>query len=115
MANQGSVDHLISLSVSNTVLDVSNFPTYIATIEAANPSVAVSYLQIFWKASGSVTLGTTVPDVVIPLLGTGGAVIPFQGEGWKTRGTAWSIAATTTRTGSTAGVSPVDLVIWKKN
>ena len=112
MANQGAVDHLISAEVAGTAVAMSNVPTYIDTIELMNTTAAVAYLQVFWVASGSVTPGTTVPDVVIGLPASGGAVLHFEGEGWKTRGTAWSAIATTTRTGSTGAA--VSVTVWKK-
>lgn len=108
----GAVDHFKSAQVGSTVVAGSNVPTYIGTMELANTTAAMAYLQIFWAASGDVVLGTTVPDVVIPLPASGGAVLNFEGEGWKTHGTAWSMAGTTTRTGNTQAL--IDVVIWKK-
>jgi len=112
MANPGAVDHLISAAVAGTAVAMSNQPTYIATLEFMNTTAAAAYVQIFWVASGSVTPGTTVPDVVIGLPASGGAVLHFEDEGWKTRGTAWSMIATTTRTGSTG--AEVSVTVWKK-
>ena len=113
MANQGSCDHFLSVAVTGTAAAVSNLPAYIGLMEVFNNTAAIAYLQIFWKAVGSVTPGTTVPDVVIPLPASGGVVLPFPGEGWRTRGTDWSICSTTTRTGAISAAT--DLVIWKKN
>lgn len=112
MASQGAVDHLISAEVAGTAVAMSNVPTYIATLELANTTAAMAYVQIFWLASGSVTPGTTVPNVVIGLPASGGAVLQFGDEGWKTLGTAWSMIATTTRTGSTGAA--VSVTVWKK-
>lgn len=107
------VTHFKSVEAGGTVLVGDNVPTYIATLEFANTTAAMAYVQIFWKAASDVTLGTTVPDVVIGLPASGGAVLHFEGEGWRTMGTAWSFAATTTRTGLTAALTSV--TIWKKN
>lgn len=109
----GSVDHFASLAVTGTAQEVSNLPAYIAVLELFNNTAAPAYFQVFWKAVGSVVVGTTVPDMVLPMPASGGAVIPFYGEGLKTRGTAWTIASTTTRTGAVSAAC--DIVIWKKN
>lgn len=113
MANQGSVSHLISAEVGSSKTDMSNQPTYVAVLELMNTTAAAAYLQIFWKAASAVTLGTTVADVVIGLPASGGAVLEFPGEGWKTGGTAWSVAGTTTRTGNTQAL--ISVTCWKKN
>lgn len=113
MANHGSIDQMVSLAVNGTVQDVSNMPTYIANFTALAETAAITYIQIFWDAAASVTVGTTVPDVVIALPASGGVALNFEGEGWKTRGTAWSIASTTTRAG--AGTLASSVTIWKKN
>ena len=113
MANCGAVDHLLSVEVAGTVTNVdANNPSYVSVMELANTTAAIAYLQVFWKAAGSVTLGTTVPDVVIGLPASGGAVLHFEDEGWKTRGTAWSIAGTTTRGGLTGAA--ISVTIWRK-
>jgi hypothetical protein len=112
MAGAGNSEHAFSSEVAGTVLLVSNQPMYISTVEYLNTTAAIAYLQIFWKAVADVTIGTTTPDVVIGLPASGGAVIPFADGGWKTRGTSFSIAATTTRTGLTGAA--VSVTIWKK-
>ena len=109
----GSLTHLLSVQVGSGKADVSENPTYVGHIHVSNTTAAIAYLQIFWKAAASVTLGTTIPDVVLPVPASGGFFGPFIGEGWRTGGTAWSIAGTTTRTGNSAAL--LDVVIWKKN
>jgi hypothetical protein len=112
MANPGAVDILYSAAVGGTVLDVSNVPAYISNYHIGNTTAAVAYLQIFWKAAASVTLGTTVPDVVLLIPASGGATQCFEDEGWKTRGTAFSVAGTTTRSGLTAAI--LEVTLFKK-
>ncbi len=64
-----------------------------------NTTAAVAYVQIFNVASGSVTLGTTTPDISIGIPASGGVTVNFdKGIAF---GTAISYACTTTRTGST--------------
>lgn len=65
-----------------------------------NPNSAVSYLQVFDVASGSVTVGTTAPTYVIGIPANGTANIEYS-LGIK-HATALTVAATTTATGSTA-------------
>lgn len=100
------------LQFSDTVTTIDNVPTYIGVLVATNTTAAAAYIQIFYKASGSVTLGTTVADAVIPLPASGGVSIPFPDCGWLTSGTSWSVAGTTTATGSTAAIC--NLSIWRK-
>lgn len=101
-----------SAQVGSTVATVSQTPSIIGNIVLLNTTAAVAYLQIFWLAAGSVTLGTTVPNVVIPLPASGGIALDYGDQGWLTRGTgAWSIAGTTTRTGNTQAL--IDVTIWK--
>ena len=103
--------HHTSLAISNTVTTISDSPTEIGMIEVGNTTAAVAYIQIFWLASGSVTLGTTVANATLIVPASGGIVLPFDG-GWKTGGTAWSIASTTTATGNTAAAQYI--TIWRR-
>lgn len=98
--------------VGSTVVQVSAVPSLIGNIVLLNTTAAKAYLQIFWLASGSVTLGTTAPAVVIPLPANGGIALNYGDMGWLTRGTGpWSIAGTTTRTGNTEAL--IDVTVWK--
>lgn len=84
-------------------------------IIAENANTSVIYLQMFNKLSASVTVGTTTPDDVIPLpagnSSTDPAVIeiPFPKVSY---GTGLTIAATTTRTGSTNPGTAIPLTIY---
>ena len=105
------IAHHISTAITGTVIAGSDVPTDIAMIEVGNTTAAIAYIQIFWLAAGSVTLGTTAPNAVIPVPASGGVVLPFDG-GWKTGGTAWSMASTTTATGSTNAAQFI--TIWRR-
>lgn len=107
------VTKLLSAQIGGTVVVGDINPTYIDSMVLVNTTAALAYVQIFWVAAASVTLNSTVPDVVIPLPPSGGAVLHFGDGGWKTLGTAWSLACTTTRTGSSAAL--VDVTIWKRH
>ncbi len=104
------IKHEFSAAVT-TVAEVSKTPSLIALMELANTTGAMAYLQIFWKASADVVLGTTVPNAVIALPPNGGAVLPFEEPGWATNGTAWSIAGTTDR--GNAVTAAISVTIWK--
>lgn len=65
-----------------------------------NPNSSVSYIQVFNVASGSVTLGTTAPTMVVPI--PPGAAANVEWANGIAYGTAISFAATTTATGNTA-------------
>ncbi len=108
----GGLAFLKYASVGSTKTDFNNVSDYIGVIECANTTAAAAYLQIFWKAASAVTLGTTVADAVIALPASGGAVISFPDQGWKTMGSAWSMAGTTTATGNTEAL--INVSVWRK-
>jgi hypothetical protein len=81
--------------------------TFGGFINLFNPNTATTYIQVFNKASGSVTVGTTTPDFVITLPGIASASGTGSDRNLEiTCGLAMStgitVAATTTATGSTA-------------
>jgi len=67
-------------------------------VVAYNSNTADAFVQLFDTAAGSVTVGTTPPIYVIPVLGQGSSVIDF--EGTFPFGTAITYACTTTATGN---------------
>lgn len=76
-----------------------------------NPNATVAYIQVF-DVAGAVTLGTTRPNLVIPVPPTSGANIEF-GKGIAFAN-AIKIAATTTDSGSTApGTGLTVTVVYK--
>ncbi len=92
-------DMLFDATADETVADVSTVPTRVHAVHIANGDAAVRYLQLFNLANGDVTLGTTTPDVVIPLATSGVHHIDMSDAPYFT--VACSYAVTTTATGST--------------
>ncbi len=74
-----------------------------------NNTAAIAYVQVFNKGTGSITLGSTAPDWVIPVPanGTTGAGNNFMIPLGVSHSTAISVACTTTRTGSTTAACDV--------
>lgn len=71
-----------------------------------NPNTAVTFIQVFNKASANVTVGSTTPDFVIALPGVASANATGVAANWETTvgiamSTGITVAATTTATGST--------------
>ncbi len=106
----GSFDTIFSASVTGTKVQVSATPVDIGAYHMLNNAAAITYVQVFYKLAADVTVGTTTPDAVIPLPTSGGATLNFEGKGWRTRGPL-TLAATTTRTGSSTAT--VDVTLWK--
>jgi hypothetical protein len=77
-----------------------------------NPNSSVAYCQIFNATTGSVTLGTTTPDLALAIPATSGANLEVSNG--LTFATAISFACTTTRTGSTGPSSTIDYNWWYK-
>lgn len=102
MENRGAY----SASNTGTKAEVSAVPVRIGSIILYNTTAAVAYLQIFCTPAASVTVGTTAPNWVIPMPATGGLTLTFP-DGWSLGGTGLTIAATTTRTGSTGATTDV--------
>lgn len=97
-------------SITNTVTQVKSSLGQVYGWHIFNPNAATVYVQFFNTANGSVTLGTTTPviSIGIPASGAIQAVWPI-GLGFNT---AINVAVTTTRAGSTAPASSVDLNIF---
>jgi hypothetical protein len=79
---------------------------------AYNPNSSVAYIQVFDVASGSVTLGTTAPDMIFGIPATSGANLEITNG--VNMGTAITLACTTTATGSSAPSTGLDLTIFFK-
>jgi hypothetical protein len=93
--------------LSTTVFSIKSSAGWLGKAQCDNPNTGEVFLQIFNVASGSVTLGTTVPTDILPLE-------PGLNNGWVMAlpgvqyGTAMSAAVTTTPTGSTAPTTTVN-------
>lgn len=83
-----------------TVRDIHARPCKLHSIHLVNGDAgSVRYVQLFDAASGDVTLGTTSPDLVVPIGEGDTHHIEFATP--VRFGTACSFAVTTTPTGST--------------
>lgn len=98
-------------AVAGTVVAVKDAPAAIFSLSLTNTTAATAYLQIFFKKSTEVTLGTTVADLVIRLKSNAGSGdirdIAFDDGVGKPGGTGLSIAGTTTPTNSTGAAISV--------
>jgi hypothetical protein len=100
-----------SASVNATKAEVdANNAVRVFGIVLLNNVAAIGYLQMFFKPAASVTVGTTTPDMVIPLPSSGGLTLSFP-DGWLLGGSGLTLAGTTTRTGSTNNAIDVVLVM----
>jgi|JI10StandDraft_1071094.scaffolds.fasta_scaffold1814509_2 hypothetical protein len=109
------IDSKRNIGVTNTVIDLCTAPTttpgyhFHGWLVDNIPNVAATYIQLFKAPASSVTLGSTVADFVIPVGGSSS-----QGFGFESGiifPTGLSGAATTTKSGSTAPVTAVDVTI----
>lgn len=74
-----------------------------------NDDNAARFMQIFDKLTADVTIGTTVPDMVIQIAADTTSSFPFEDAVFQT---GFIFAITTTRTGSTSGTaSDVTIVV----
>lgn len=73
-----------------------------------NNTAAIAYIQVFNALAASVTLGSTTPDYVLPLPPSSGATLAL--DLGIAHGTGITVAATTTRGGSTTAAC--DVVMW---
>lgn len=97
---------------TNAMQSVCSAACTVFTVETSNSVATLCYLQGFNVASGSVTLGTTVPDYVLIIQATAqmaSAQPPTRGVAFST---AFSYAVTTTRNGSTACGATTDVVVY---
>lgn len=108
MVGIGKTRSLYSASVAGTKAEVIATDVDIAGYHLLNETAAVAYVQVFYKLAAAVTVGTTTPDVVIPLPASGGATMKFEGKGWRIP-TALTLAATTTSGGATGAACFITL------
>lgn len=100
-------------SLTSTKAQVKGSAGTLYGITAVNNGSALAYIQVFNKASASVTVGTTAPDYVVPVpapsSGTAGAGIREEYALGMAFGTGITVACTTTRTGSTSATCDVNV------
>jgi hypothetical protein len=105
---QGSGGNSIySGAVTNTATQVKSGAGQVYGYDIHNPNASIVYLQFFDTAVGSVTVGSTTPKFVLGIPANGRAAIEWPNGIQHT--TAIVIAATTTRGGSTAPGTAVDV------
>lgn len=92
-------------ALSTTVQTVNGSSATLDLIHCENPANAATFLQIF-NVAGTVTLGSTVPDLSFSMPASGG-VLSLVGTNIFFRN-AIKIAATTTATGSSAPATAID-------
>lgn len=102
----GAASSAYSAAVGGTVVNIdANKGITIKDLVLVNNTAALAYLQIFGKAAADVTLGTTTPTHVIPMLASGGLSLPDLNL--KIGGPACSIACTTGRANAVAATTDV--------
>lgn len=97
---------------TSTVRDVSQSQSLFLGFDLTNNDATTAWLQIFFKPSSNVVLGTTAPDITIKFGGNESRerfyYYPIRCIG------GFSVAATTTETGSTSVTLPMTGVIYYK-
>jgi len=84
---------------NNTAQTLNVGRTHLHKIIVENPNSATAYVQIFDALAADVTVGTTTPDYVIPVLGNSGTVDDYIPSLRFKTGVTY--ACTTTPTGNT--------------
>lgn len=96
----GSAQSFYSDAVT-TVQQVKASRGQIYNLKVINTTAAAAYLQVFFKPAAAVVLGTTAPDMVVPLAASESTVVPMDiPAGIGGAGTGISIAGTTTPGGA---------------
>lgn len=88
--------------LTNSAVQVVSGQHNLQTMVLYNPNGSVEYVQLFDVLAAGVTLGTTIPKMVIPIPASTAIDLPIENSAQVTFFTAISVAATTTATGSTA-------------
>lgn len=82
-------------------------------LKLINTTAAAAYLQVFFKPAAQVVLGTTVPDLVVPLAANESVVWPMDTPaGLGGTGTGITIAGTTTPGGLTGAALKVSMLFF---
>lgn len=101
---------LFDETADETKAAVNTGRTRLVSVHVNNLDAAVMYLQLFDAAAASVTVGTTTPDLVIPMAASGTHHVVWGDDGpvfW----TACTYAVTTTPSGSTGPTAEAVLSI----
>ena len=98
-----------SASVGATATQVLGGHGQLYGYHIVNNTAALAYVQVFDLPAASVTVGTTVPDYVIPLPANGQAVMPMSRTGID-HANGLTVACTTARGNAVAATC--DVVMW---
>jgi|TARA_R100001244_G_C5094750_1_gene117291 hypothetical protein len=94
-------------TVNATKVVVTAAPTLIQSISVLNATAAEAYLQIYDKATGGVTVGTTAPSMVFGVGAEGNPHFLFPKPIYFPTGLV--IASTTARAGDSGAVQEVNI------
>ena len=100
---------IVSEQVTGTAVQVTNQPCVIKSWQLVNTTAAEAFLQIYDAVASSVTVGTTTPKASIPIGANATEVGPANVDGEIPLSNALTLAATTTRGGSTS--APIDVLM----
>lgn len=112
-SSTGGVSLTRAAALTNTAIAVDASGGQLFGYYVWNPNSTVCYLQVYNVASGSVTVGTTVPTLSFGVPPTGGANL-LSALGITLGGTGISVAATTTTGGGTACSTAIDANVYYK-
>lgn len=106
-AASGGLSPLKLNALTNSAVSVKASAGQLFVIQCGNTNSTEIYVQVFNVASGSVSVGSTVPTLSIPIAAssTGGFAMSWIGLQFST---AISVAATTTATGGSAPAIALD-------
>lgn len=96
----GGASYYSNTALSSTKQQISSAACTVTGWAVHNPAAATTYIQIWDLASASVTVGTTAPSWTLVL--PAGATANMFDTGGVKHATGFTVAATTTATGSTA-------------
>ena len=100
-----------SAALTNTVVDIEIVGNCrFSLLDMGNNNAVASYVQMFNRPASTIVLGTTPPFLSFFVPISGGRVVAL-GTIQDLGGDGFSLAATTTRAGSTSPVSAVDVNI----
>lgn len=102
----------IKAALSNTNSQVKSGAGVLGGWHIYNPDAAVAYVQIFDTATGSITVGTTVPKLSIGVPPEDS--IDMDSEHGIIFNTAICVAATSDALGASAPGTPLDCNFWYK-
>jgi hypothetical protein len=114
-SSSGSGKAFFNDAVAATAVQIKATTGQLYLLDLVNTTAAAAYLQVFFKPSASVTVGTTAPDMTIRLLASVGKTlvltVPVGYPPGTTPQTAGlTVAGTTTATGAVGAAISVSAV-----